>query len=294
MVVFGDSLADSGNNALLLGSTQSVPLSGADAPTYPYASNTYSNGQVWTQYLANSLGLSANPSIAGGTNYAFGGARTGNAVTGQTPGMLDQLGMYLGSTGGLASASTLYVLEGGGNDARDILGAVMLGLDPTLMIQSYAHNIAALLIQLHAAGAEEFLLWNVPNIGLSPLVIQLGGGAAASYYVSLMNQALNGVLGLLASDITDGLHLYDAYTGLSGIVGNPGGYGFTNVTDICAMDAACIANPTGYVFWDGLHPSTAAHAVMAQQALGVLPEPGSVMLIGLSLFALIMMRRRPA
>lgn len=294
LVIFGDSLADSGNNAILLGATQSLPVSGADAPVLPYASNTYSNGAVWTQYLAGSLGLSAAPSLAGGSNYAFGGARTGVAAAGQPPGMVDQLGMYLAATKGQASTGALYVIEGGGNDARDILGAAMLGLDPTALIHGYASNIASMVSQLHAAGAEQFLLWNVPNIGLSPLVAQLGGSKAASYFASLMNQALAGALAMLDAEITDGLHLYDAYAGLNDIVANSKANGFANVTDICALDIACINDPSGYVFWDGLHPTTAAHAVMARQALGELPEPGSLLLILMAGFALVAGRRRRA
>lgn len=294
LVIFGDSLADSGNNALLLGATQPVPLGGADVPVLPYASNTYSNGAVWTQYLASSLGLSATPSLAGGSNYAFGGARSGTAAAGQPPGMRDQLGMYLAASQGQASASALYVLEGGGNDARDILGAVMLGLDPSALIHGYAGNIASMVSQLHAAGAEQFLLWNVPNIGLSPLVAQLGGSGAASYVAALMNQALDSALALLDAEIADGIHLYDAYGGLNDIVANPKANGFANVTDICALDIACIADPGGYVFWDGLHPTTAAHAAMARQALGVLPEPGALLLTLLAGCALVATRRRPA
>lgn len=292
LVIFGDSLADSGNNAILLGATQSLPLAGPDAPVLPYSSNTYSNGAVWTQHLAGSLGLSAAPSLAGGGNYAFGGARSGSATAGQAPGMVDQLGMYLADSKGQASANTLYVLEGGGNDARDILGAAMLGLDPTALILGYASNVASIVSQLHAAGAEEFLLWNVPNIGLSPLVAQLGGSAAASYFVALMNQALDSALAMLDAEITDGIHLYDAYAGLNGIVANPKASGFANVTDICALDAACVNDPSGYVFWDGLHPTTAAHAVMAQQALAELPEPGSLLLVLLGGFGLAAIRRR--
>lgn len=292
LVIFGDSLADSGNNAILLGATQSLPLAGPDAPVLPYSSNTYSNGAVWTQHLAGSLGLSAAPSLAGGSNYAFGGARSGSATAGQAPGMIDQLGMYLADSKGQASANTLYVLEGGGNDARDILGAAMLGLDPTALILGYASNVASIVSQLHAAGAEEFLLWNVPNIGLSPLVAQLGGSAAASYFVALMNQALDSALAMLDAEITDGIHLYDAYAGLNGIVANPKASGFANVTDICALDAACVNDPSGYVFWDGLHPTTAAHAVMAQQALAELPEPGSLLLVMLGGFGLAAIRRR--
>src|SRR5699024_158155 len=43
----------------------------------PYASGRYSNGPVWAEQLAADLDLSAAPSLLGGTDFAFGGARSG-------------------------------------------------------------------------------------------------------------------------------------------------------------------------------------------------------------------------
>ncbi len=90
LFIFGDSLSDSGNNAVVLApNVTPVPISGnAFIPTFPYASGHYTNGQVWAQSFALSLGLSANPSILGGTDYAFGGARTGPLTPNPFPGGL--------------------------------------------------------------------------------------------------------------------------------------------------------------------------------------------------------------
>ena len=70
MVVFGDSLSDTGN---ILIST------GGAIPTAPYFNGRFSNGPVWIDTLTAGLGLPAGAvaSFAGGNNYAFGGARTG-------------------------------------------------------------------------------------------------------------------------------------------------------------------------------------------------------------------------
>ena len=48
----------------------------------PYADRSFSNGPVWAQDLAQSLGLPAlQPSLAGGTDFAYGGAETGQTPT---------------------------------------------------------------------------------------------------------------------------------------------------------------------------------------------------------------------
>ena len=86
LFIFGDSLSDSGNNAIVLSPPTPVPISGNDfIPINPYASGTYTNGPVWAQDFAAALGLSASPSLLGGTNFAFGGARTGPLNPGQFP-----------------------------------------------------------------------------------------------------------------------------------------------------------------------------------------------------------------
>ena len=297
LVVFGDSLADSGNNALLFdqiagGARTPTPLTEPLIPTFPYVSNTYSNGPVWTEYLAAKLGLSLQPSLAGGANYAFGGARTGSASAGQVPGLSDQVNMFL--AGGTVPNTALYVVEGGGNDARDVLTAVLANSDPTALIQAYAHNMAAAIDKLALNGADQFLLWNVPDIGLIPAIngLPFGIPGLASQLTAQMNLALLQALALLAPDVTDGIHLFDAYGAIQGIVANPGAYGFTNASDACAMDPACINDPNHSFFWDGIHPTTAGHALMANLALAELPEPATCLLTLVAGFGLLLSRRR--
>ena len=116
LFVFGDSLSDSGNNAIVLKQVTPVPISGNSfIPTYPYASGHYTNDQVWAQIVASSLGLSANPSLAGGTDYAYGGARTGTTPAGGFPPSLEvQVGSFLSQYGPTIPGNALYVVEGGG------------------------------------------------------------------------------------------------------------------------------------------------------------------------------------
>src|SRR4051812_32535836 len=85
---FGDSLTDTGNFSL--STLGVVPLSP------PYAPGRFSNGQLWIERVAAAYGTQMTPSLAGGNNYAFGGATTGGTVP---PGVTFQTLDYLSRQG---------------------------------------------------------------------------------------------------------------------------------------------------------------------------------------------------
>ena len=291
LVVFGDSLADSGNNYLATGGAQTaVPLSGPTVPIYPYASGRYSNGPVWTEYFANSLGLGLAPSLLGGNNYAFGGARVAGASP--VPTLQQQVGLYLSAN--TVSANALYVIEGGGNDARDVLDLVLSGQDPTQRIADYVLGMVDMIGTLAGLGANHFLVWNITDLGLVPAVTAQGTAAAqgASSVVAYMNFLLTQALAALPGSITDDLILFDAYAGLNDIVANPAAYGLADASTACAADGACDASQA--FFWDGIHPTTAGHQVMARLAVAAIPEPATGLLLGLAFLGLAATRRRAA
>jgi outer membrane lipase/esterase len=177
MVVFGDSLSDSGNDALLVGSTTQVITGNTYIPGHPYApGTTFSNGPVWASDAASAIGVPLLPSVAGGTNFAFGGATTGGP--GPIPNLLLQANQYLGLTHNVASPNALYVIEGGGNNARAALAAIAGGAAPGPTILStavsFAANIGTIVDELQLAGAKHIVVWDTPNIGLAPA--SQGGG----------------------------------------------------------------------------------------------------------------------
>jgi outer membrane lipase/esterase len=304
LVVFGDSLSDSGNNAIAFDAqgaplppgTLRTPTPIADStfiPFFPYTSNVYSNGPVWVTPFAASLGLSAVPSLAGGTNFAFGGARVGVNGPGLPPSLVDQMGMFLGATGGVAAASNLYVVAGGGNDARDAFELAAGGGNPTALINQYALSIRSLLASLNAAGARDVLLVNIPDIGKTPAIRSFGAAASglASLLAAQMNAALDAALASLVLAPQTHIFELDAYGLIGDIFANPSDFGLTNATSACAASAACIASPGGTFFWDGIHPTTAGHAVIAQAALRAVPEPATLLLVALGVLALGVRRR---
>ena len=73
LIIFGDSLSDTGNVFIVTGGA--LPSQSAG----PYAGGRFSNGPLWVETLANGLGLPtvASPILVGGNYDAFAGAKTG-------------------------------------------------------------------------------------------------------------------------------------------------------------------------------------------------------------------------
>ena len=304
LVVFGDSLSDNGNNFLAgLYDPAQVITGNTYVPSFTYASAaplpTYSNGPVWASYFATSLGLALTPSLAGGSNFAFGGATTGTpgAGAGGFPYSLrTQTTQFLGATGGVASPDALYVIAGGGNNARAALDAIRGGASvattAAATAAAFASDVGSIVDQLQAAGAQHIVVWNAPNLGLAPAVAAGGAGAvgAGTFIANAMNASLAARLAIEA-----GVATFDLYGFGSAVAANPAAFGITNTTDACGAVAG--ANCSRYVYYDGIHPTTAAHAAIATSMLttaAMVPEPETYALfaVGLGALALVVRRRK--
>lgn len=286
-VVFGDSLSDSGNNASppfnLIDPGQTI-TGNTYIPVAMYASHTYSNGPVWASDFAAMIGLPLAPSLAGGTDFAFGGATTGTPGSGPFGfpfSLLAQAGQYLGATGNHASPDGLYVIAGGGNDARAALDMIKGGASiPGTILStaaSFAANVGSIVDALQAAGAQHIVVWDTPNIGVAPALLA-GGPATAGLATTLASSMNTALAARLAGEA--GVTTFDIFGLGTQIAANPALFGFTNVTDACG--AAVGANCNQYEYWDGIHPTAAAHRVIANAfAVTAVPEPETwVLLVG--------------
>jgi phospholipase/lecithinase/hemolysin len=287
IVVFGTSLSDSGNAFALRGGANTPPdylLDPLLVPSAPYArgGHHFSNGSTWVEQFARSLGLagSVQPAYRGtssvASNFAVGAARAYD--DGRNVNLSDQVAAYLQSTGGVASPSALYVIEMGGNDVRDALGAYPTGHMVVLgrALGSIATNIG----QLHAAGARRFLVWSAPNPALTPALRRLAlVNPAIAQLASGLTQAFNSNLGGALTQLSalPGISIdrLDAYALLNEIVEHGERFGLANVIEACITpDNAPFAcsNPDEYLFWDGIHPTAAVHGIIAQLAASVLGQ----------------------
>jgi phospholipase/lecithinase/hemolysin len=286
VVVFGTSLSDSGNAFALRGGTNTPPdydVDGLLIPGIPYArgGHHFTNGATWIEQLARSMGLSASvqPAYrsngAKATNYAVGSARARDV--GEFVNLGDQVAAFLADHGDTAPLDALYVVEIGSNDIRDALVAYQTGGPDAAfaVLQQAIASIALNMQLLYQAGARHFLVWLPPNVGLTPAVRQLGPGAVqlAAFLTQQFNSALSGVLNGFSATTDMTITRLDAFSLLNEISADPGAYGLTNVTQACITpdQAPYVCDgPDDYLFWDGIHPTRAAHAITANEAARVL------------------------
>lgn len=295
LYVFGDSLSDIGNDSIVTGGVIPPPEY-TDGTTH----GRFTDGRNYIDYLSQGLGLTVTPSLAGGTDYAYGGARTGYRASASpfAASLLEQRDSYLASLGGgAADPNALYVVWGGSNNLSDILGRVMADptYDPTSDLNATAADLGNVVASLAAAGARNILVPNVPDLGIIPAVTAISGGAPnplVSNFVMNFNLGLAGLLNNIGSSFpaVDLMRL-DVFGLLDQVYANPADYGLTNVTDTCysgyvTPGGTTCSNPEQYLFWDLEHPTTATHRILAVNALRTVPEPATVALIALGLVVL--------
>jgi phospholipase/lecithinase/hemolysin len=298
---FGDSLSDAGNVSITTaatGSTQPVSPPYYKQQYGPVAANVYSNGPTWVQGLSISLGLGTlAPSLAGGTDFAFGGARTG--ATSLNEGDLQVQALSLPTQLGTfqtrvpsPSADALYTLSIGANDLLDILAASDLtAAQQSAEVNTSVSNEIDFVRQLIAGGAKNLLVMNVPDLGKTPVVTQgLADGsntpsaalvAEASQLTSQYDTALSSQLASLAASTGAAIQIVDTYALINGAVANPAAYGLTDVTTpVWSGNYTSAASGTlatadrglqdQYLFWDHLHPTETAHVALADTAVQLL------------------------
>jgi phospholipase/lecithinase/hemolysin len=276
LFAFGDSLSDAGNDYLIDGGTD---------PVSPYYQGHFSNGLTWVEDLSNMLGLGTlKPSLAGGNDFAFGGAETGpTAIEGVNPGdLLFQVAQYA-VLHPKPVAGALYTLDIGGNDlfkALDELhaGQISPSVAGTAIAQAETNTVHAV-DALFALGARNLLFYEVPDLGLAPH-LSAEGPAWQNLASGLANSFNQTVLSDLVPLEHLGLKVYDlpTYSLLDTAVNNPSAFSsygvtFTNVTsqawtgNFTDPNSGLLApDASTHLFFDSVHPTGLAHQLTADLA----------------------------
>lgn len=283
LFVFGDSASDSGNAF--------IASRGAGPVSPPYFAGRASNGPVYAEYVAAQIGVPLAPSLAGGTNFAVGTARTDSSSIAPQFDFFGQIGSFR-SRFAAADPNALYLIFVGGNNMRDAIGAAAanpanaLGIG-TAAVANAVGDIAEGIGSLIGAGARSFLVLNLPDLSLTPAVFESGNPLISSFARATsgaFNSALDAALGVFSGvDITR----FDTFTLFESIRANPGAFGFANLTNRCysgsetRFDGTVCVDPDRFLWWDGLHPSARAHAILGA-AVGArvgVPEPAMLALL---------------
>lgn len=161
------------------------------------------------------------------------------------------------------SGANNYIFEPVGSDPRTIVDDVSTAID-----------------ELADAGCQSFLIPNLPNIGETPFYIGTGLQALLTAKIEDHNDKLADEVDLLREDLGIEIILLDVNTIFARALA--GQLGFVNSTVPCIVGitptGACPVDDTGQIemvapgalFMDVVHPTTAAHRLIAAFAFGAL------------------------
>ncbi len=240
LIVFGDSLCDGGNAYALRGD--------AAFPCPPHWRGRRCDGPVWVEQLAERLGLPPLVhSLAGGTNHAFGGARSGAGLSPKgMPNLLEQVAGFVG--GGRADSGTppdpeaLVVLRAGANDYLDAPPSPAVG-------EGVNRHLLSAMERLAAAGLRRFLVPSELPWGFSP--IQLPGLGEAerrglNALIARQNAALQEALQDLAARRGLVVVQPDFHALFLAVRADPAAYGFTEIgRPVLELDGEGAGSPGG-------------------------------------------------
>ena len=246
LYVFGDSLSDIGNVFNATG--------GFHPSNPPYFQGRFSNGLVWVEYLASGLALTPKQN----TNFAYGGATTGSGNVNGIPDLLTQVDGFT-KVQQQVDPNALYILWAGANDYLHGMS------NPSLSIG----NLSQAIQSLSKAGAKKILVANLPDLGNIPATRNSPYSSILSSATIAHNLGLAKSLDILKQKLGHDTQMImlDVHLLYQEASINPAKFGFTNVTEACLNNLTTCDNPDKFLFWDGIHPTTAAHRILAKTAL---------------------------
>src|SRR4051812_35677085 len=290
VIVFGDSLSDTGNVRART-NAKSGGLIDFPSHTFNYANGRFTNDAetdppshsyigVWHEQLARTfLGLPpATNSLGGGLNFAFGGAVTTDGTHeevqetpfGNVSVTIDDMGKQMDDylAAHVVDPNALYIVWGGNNDIRND--------ESSASVTATVGRVDGLVTRLAGAGVKYIMVPNVIPLGDIPRYSGTPKGAtenqASAEYRAELAGSLDAVQGtLMAQGFTPRIYRVDVWADAVRVFSNGPRFGFTNITSPSQDNSS--ADPDQYVFWDDVHPTTAGHYRLALTAFNTMVNP---------------------
>jgi thermolabile hemolysin len=244
IVAFGDSLSDNGNL---------YRLTNGVIPDSDYFEGRFSNGPVWVEYLEAQMGADLE-------DLAYGGASTDGFIP---PGLGAQIAAWQAQG---SSSQGLFTVFAGAND--------YLLLSRTDAPKAVS-NIMAGLETLAGDGASRILVLNLPDLALTPSLLSQSAGTrarASTYSVDFNQNIAESLVSFSGNHPGVVIYFLNVYDLFEKLVSDPVRFGFQNASESSPNFGVDYQNEGRYVFWDGLHPTTEAHAFLAQEASALLSK----------------------
>lgn len=271
-VAFGDSLTDAGQY-------------GARFTTNP--------GLTFPMYVARTFGFTLAPSFQGGLDFGQSGALVNSPspfIPPNAPNLsiAQQVTQFLAQ--GPIDPNALYQIQGGANDISALAEAAFTGPITQAQVQAgvakAAVDLATQIGRLKAAGARYVVVYNVPDIGLTPDAGAVNARATFTALSDLFNSTLNAAITQAGLEVIP----VNSFKLIQEVVANPSAFGFTNATiPVCTTSSslnctpATLRDPNGaltFVFADGEHPTTGLALLAAQAAVATIEAPQQMAMLG--------------
>ncbi len=302
IIAFGDSLTEVGNVAGVTRAGHPPRISGYYPQTGNDPETHFCDNIIWIEHLAAYWSLPARtpgrgdltsqPPKYGSNTWAWGGSEAGAGmvqppgVTEPVPNLALQISTYLSHN--KPDQNTLYILWSGANNL--LVG----GKFGPAAAATAADAVKRAMQILEAAGARQLLVLAMPKLGDTPRA-QAGGfikEAAATEFAVVYNTTLKAGIDELRLDPFFDAKIFevDIYSELKRVfdtvkAGSPYQPDFfvpgppvtiTNVTNQgLEFFQASGKMPTGYLFWDDLHPTCEGHRLIAGLVIRTVGESQS-------------------
>ncbi|MBD2570303.1 SGNH/GDSL hydrolase family protein [Anabaena lutea] len=273
LVVFGNSLSDTGNVFEIFKNFDPQPF-GYPASPY-YYQGRFANGPNWVDYLGSKLAFSEESVI----NFAHGGAKAGEDVVfpgfenNPIPSVLTQIQQFTTeNTNTPVSEDTLYIIWAGHNDFNFLAATA----DPVEVAKNAATSIGDAITTLSSLGAKEIVVANLEDLKARPYINPANPTADGREFSIEFNNALSQEVNDLESSLNIDLSVVDIFSFNEEVQANPENYDFTNLTEPLIYITPGTVNPDEYAYWDEAHPTTKLHQYISQTFENTLLDEGII------------------